>query len=67
MKRFVCCSQLTNILFLTQSNGFTYQGIIFHEEHEFDQNQATKDAKTLGNFQSIEYRLKLKLQNAITN
>lgn len=51
--------------FLTKRNGFTYQGIIFHEEYESDQKQATKGAKSLGKFQSIEDKLNLKLQNTI--
>ena len=51
--------------FLTKRNGFTYYGIIFHEEYESDQKQATKVAKSLGKFQSIEDKLNLKLQNTI--
>ena len=38
---------------------------MFHEEYESDQKQATKGAKPLGKFQSIEDKLNLKLQNTI--
>lgn len=51
--------------FLTKRNDFTYYRIIFHEEYESDQKQATKGAKSLGKFQSIEDKLNLKLQNTI--